>query len=639
MAEDRNTVNNVGEVFNNLVAHTYIYSHTSHFEADLNNRIAFGRVNKVNRVFTLDKLISIRDSLVRNIKAITTKSNDFYSDMGISSRDEIIFSDNGIDVRLNGAREFERKYLMGGQSDSKSIKDRAGEINDIMVSVSYQEEVFARLKAMTENSGVANKTRDIAVTFFQGVANRGLNSAAVRALGDSIQKNTFNAIEAVDILFSTKANRKAGEATLTQIQQNLLQEFLQTLNKEDAGNIFNKVRNNKEELKKLRNSIKREIGGNVFKLNDVAEVMYSVLIEHLGERGIQLTNPQKKAIKEVFLIQLKPALSSVLKHGNDMNLIDFQVRDARLNGLILEQSVALSINVDELFNMKKINFSNIGKGIAKVTGQERNEQGQQIKADLRVTGKSGRIYDIQAKNSFSDKDYDAIHIQSDIKVQTFADQIFTSDWEKQLFEFFILNRAFLSRAGLENSEGTKRGVMQAPLGTKDNESLILMIQFFLNQAIFHLIGSEVQKLIKTDADLQKVKGSNLSLGNLFFVFRKNYFMPVSVFLFGAVNCLNQLIAKESKQNNPNFLNTIGRLTYSRELQGFSENYTYTYNIGFRQKKIEAIENYPTSEPNAYRYPENLVAVGAEVGKQMLKDATFKGVNFSLSIQKLDELLK
>lgn len=638
MADENNTFSNVGEVFNNLVAHTYIYSHTSHFEADLNNRIAFGRVNKVNRVFTLDKLISIRDALKRNIIAITEKSNLFYEDMEIKGRDSVNFGDNGIDVHLDGAREFERRYLMGGASDSKSIKDRAGEINDIMVSISYQEEVFSRLKAMTENNGIANKTRDIATTFFQGVANRGLDGAAVKALGNSIQNNAFNAIEAVDILFATKTNRKAGEATLTQIQQGLLQEFLQTLDK-DTNNIFKKVQNNKEELKKLRNSIKREISGNVFKLNDVAEVMYSVLIEHLAERGVQLGDKQKKAIKEAFLAQLKPALSSILKHGDDTNLIDFQVRDARLNGLILEQSAVLSINVDNLFNKRNIDFAKLGKSVAKVTGQERNDKGQQIKADLRVTGKSGNIYDIQAKNSFSNKDYDAIHIQSDIKVQTFADEIFTSEWEKQLFEFFILNRAFLSRAGLENATDTKSGVRSSVLGTKDNETLILMIQFFLNQSIFHLVGSEVQRLIKTDADLQKVKSNNLSFGNLFFIFRKNYFMPVSVFLFGAVNCLNQLIAKESKQNSPDFLNTIGRLTYSRELQGFSENYTYTYNMNFRRKKLEAIENYPTSLPNAYRYPENLVAVGAEVGEKMLKDATFKGVNFSLSIKKLDELLK
>ena len=54
-------------------------------------------------------------------------------------------------------------------------------------------------------------------------------------------------------------------------------------------------------------------------------------------------------------------------------------------------------------------------------------------------------------------------------------------------------------------------------------------------------------------------------------------------------------------------------------------------MNFRRKKLEAIENYPASLPNAYRYPENLVAVGAEGGEKMLKDATFKGVNFSLSI--------
>lgn len=47
-----------GEVFNNLVAHTYIYSHTSHFEYDLNNRIAFGRKHGGDRIFTTKKLNS-----------------------------------------------------------------------------------------------------------------------------------------------------------------------------------------------------------------------------------------------------------------------------------------------------------------------------------------------------------------------------------------------------------------------------------------------------------------------------------------------------------------------------------------------------------------------------------------------------
>jgi len=58
--------------------------------------------------------------------------------MGIQGRDSVTFSPNGIDVQLNGAREFERKYLMGGTSDSKNLGDRVGEINDIMVSIGYQ---------------------------------------------------------------------------------------------------------------------------------------------------------------------------------------------------------------------------------------------------------------------------------------------------------------------------------------------------------------------------------------------------------------------------------------------------------------------------------------------------------------------
>lgn len=624
-----------GEVFNNLVAHTYIYSHTSHFEYDLNNRIAFGRRHGGDRIFTAKKLIPIRDSLIKSIKIITEKCNAFYEDMGIQGRDSVTFSSKGIDVQLSGAREFERKYLMGGTSNSKNLGDRVGEINDIMVSVGYQQEVLSRLRASSEN-GTQNSIKEKAINFFQETASQNLEGVAVQKLTESIQNNTFDAISAVDILFATKTNRKAGTDTLTQVQQKLLQDFLQTMNKPEG--VFKRVQHNKEELKKFRNSIKREIANTVFSVDKVAQVMYEVLIEKLAERGIHMDAKQKAAIKEVLSTQLKPALLSVLRHEDSNNMVDFEVMDARLNGLILEQSVALSINMDNLFTGKRINYKKISQSIAQVTGQERNEKGQQIKADLRVTGKSGTVYDIQAKNSFSTKDYDAIHIQSNIKVDTFANEVFADEWEKKVFEFFILNRAFLSRAGLENSPSSKSGWQAATLGTKDNATLILMIQFFLNQSIFHLIGSRVQELIRGDADLQKVKDGNVSLGNLFFIFRKNYFMPVSVFLFSAVNCLNQLIERSTRDSSPDFLNSIGKLTYSRELQGFSTSYNYTFNKGLIAKKMSALSENDL-QSGVTRYPDNLVEIGSAVGQDMLKEAEFKGVNFSLSIQKLDELLK
>lgn len=624
-----------GEVFNNLVAHTYIYSHTSHFEYDLNNRIAFGRKHGGDRIFTAKKLVPIRDSLIKSIKIITEKCNVFYEDMGIQGRDSVTFSSKGIDVQLSGAREFERKYLMGGTSNSKNLGDRVGEINDIMVSVGYQQEVLSRLRASSEN-GAQNSIKEKAINFFQETASQNLEGVAVQKLTESIQNNTFDAISAVDILFATKTNRKAGTDTLTQVQQKLLQDFLQTMNKPEG--VFKRVQHNKEELKKLRNSIKREIANTVFSVDKVAQVMYEVLIEKLTERGIHMDAKQKAVIKEVLGTQLKPALLSVLRHEDSNDMVDFEVMDARLNGLILEQSVALSINMDNLFTGKRINYKKISQSIAQVTGQERNEKGQQIKADLRVTGKSGTVYDIQAKNSFSTKDYDAIHIQSNIKVDTFANEVFADEWEKKVFEFFILNRAFLSRAGLENSSSSKSGWQAATLGTKDNATLILMIQFFLNQSIFHLIGSRVQELMREDADLQKVKDGNVSLGNLFFVFRKNYFMPVSVFLFSAVNCLNQLIERSTRDSSPDFLNSIGKLTYSRELQGFSTSYNYTFNKGLIAKKMSALSENDL-QSGVTRYPDNLVEIGSAVGRDMLKEAEFKGVNFSLSIQKLDELLK
>jgi len=45
-------------------------------------------------------------------------------------------------------------------------------------------------------------------------------------------------------------------------------------------------------------------------------------------------------------------------------MVDFEVMDARLNGLILEQSVALSINMDNLFTEKRIDYKKISQSIA-----------------------------------------------------------------------------------------------------------------------------------------------------------------------------------------------------------------------------------------------------------------------------------
>lgn len=634
-------MSNSAEVFKNLVENTYIYSHTSHFEEDLRNRIIYGRQhNKINRVFTLKKLNDNRNGLLKSINIITEKCNEFYRDMGIFSQDSVAITDNSIEVHFDGAREFERKYLMGNQSTDSNIKNRAGDINDIMVSIDYQQKVYEKL---TSNLPKENTMMEKTLKFFDDEIHRSSNaeSAAVKQLAILLVQETGAALKGIDVLFAVKSNRKAGEATLTGKQEQILKRFLKTtLGKDNPDDIFQKVKNNKAELKKLRNSIKREIAGTVFKRDDVAEAMYQVLIEELIKRGVKLNENEKKAIKQIFLEQLKPALSFVLHHNNDEELISFEVGEARLNGLILEQSTTLSINVNELFNMEKIDFSNISKSIAQVTGQQTNKLGQQIKTDVTVTGKSGQIYHIQAKNSFSTKDYDQIHIQSNIKVQTFANEIFEDDWEKRIFEFFILNRAFLTRAGLENNpKGKKNRYVSTPLKTKNNTDLILMIQFFLNQAIFHMIGSEVQQLIGNDPELQRAKEQKVSYGNLFFVFRKNYLIPVSVFLFDAVNLLNQLIVKaETSQTKPDFLNSIGRLTYSSELQGFSTKYDFKFNVGFIEDKKAKIRDTGLKSGED-KYPTNLVEVGSQLGKEMLREAAFKGVNFSLSIQKLDSLLK
>lgn len=214
--------------------------------------------------------------------------------MGIQGRDSVTFSPNGIDVQLNGAREFERKYLMGGISDSKNLGDRVGEINDIMVSIGYQQEVLSRLRASSESSA-QNSIKEKAINFFQEAASRGLEGAAVQKLTESIQNNTFDAISAIDILFATKTNRKAGTDTLTQIQQKLLQDFLQTMNKPQG--IFKKVQHNKEELKKFRNSIKREIANTVFEVDKVVQVMYEVLIERLADRGVRMSEKTESSSK------------------------------------------------------------------------------------------------------------------------------------------------------------------------------------------------------------------------------------------------------------------------------------------------------------------------------------------------------
>lgn len=614
------------------------------------------------RFYEGDMLKSVQDELNRaerilrsQIDKITQLSNEFYAALRLNAQDSyLIASDGVLEFNLAGAKEFEKKYLMNKDQPTNSVTQR---LLNVMNTKKYQQACVrvAQLKlkdpkwqlsaekAKEFKDLIALISKDLSVNFLKKVVpdlTEVLASHVTQALAglmESKEKRTASGTTK-GLYFKPKVEKRIKE----NLDSNEIMKQIFT----DEGSSLN-LSTNKSHAETAKENFEKyflEIG-----LDSTVQIMWDILISF--DPGIK-TQIKEDHFKHFFYTELK-------NYGKT----NFNIESPAFTGMQLEQPFIFGINIDlEAFfknSLNKIKARGIGQQLETKTYADNSEGTYMSGTDFYFdvydsNGKVTNSYRIQAKNSFVENNYLSIRLQDKIKLQTYADRIFEKDSieKKNLFEYLLLNRAFLTQYGLMPGSWKKYGE-QIELINNANEYKYMQslhkelegyIQFFLNETIAYLIGGKVYEAAK--------ENWNVKTQNLFFIYKGKYLIPVSLFLYSAYRLIAFL--KEDMKIPANLNNgihidgTIGELTYSAKLEGVNVGMAFArqlrsdkyYYLNHRTDVISQEDSgMGVIFDSGYRYPENLVAIGHEAGEKLLKTASFPQINFRTHLKEIDSLLK
>ena len=456
--------------------------------------------------------------------------------------------------------------------------------------------------------------------------------------------------EVVDILFQKTS--KSENRVFTLNSQKFLEKFFE--NKKDLSKLLGFKKNiftSNSEMKKFKKHLIKYYDNKVFNIDAVIDVMWEVLIEKAEKIGTKkivnsLKETGKNNMRDNFKDSVRKSFGELLKIDEDRTVISIEEGDIKLNGANFEQSINLAFQ----FAIKFYGLKNISNNISvKVIGQEKNNDGQQIGSDL-VVEANGKEYLIQAKNSFSQKDWGSIHLQSTILVDTFARNVFGDNATDKLktFEYVFFNRAYLEKCGMTYlwDENGKGEIVPSHLDSSNDEEFMRIVNYFLNQAMLYLISGKV--LSMGDNDQINYAKDNINKGNLFFIYRQRYLIPISIFLFSSYVFITKIIlAAESKDPNAIEAFHVGKLTYQKNLLTTGVRFGDAWAKGKYEEKIEAGNNYYAKyKQQGYRdndyvnnYPPPVMEIGQGIFEMYQKYAKFPRLNFNnLSMKKLNQYL-
>lgn len=606
---------------------------------------------------TIRELKNFQNQIKNIIIKTTNKCNQFYSAFNISQRDMVSFAENGdINAMFEGAKEFERIFLLGGKSLNKSgQRDTVGLVNEIMATQHYQDMVRDRLRIESEaisfeNSGIYEELismEEKSVSKRSKNVQDAWNKAMKKASEEEIIETLF---------FIDEQHQKKGK-TLALDTQKFLKNFFGK--REDLSKLLgydDSIFTNKKKLNKVKNSLISYYKGTVFKKEKVIDIMWKVLLEEVRKKGTDiLANflEQSKELEFIFKDSVNTSFSSLFQVGEREDIITFKENDIKLNGAIFEQSINFSIQFGIKFYQKDLNIKS-----SEVVGQQLREdekKGKQTGSDLIVIDNNNNKYLIQAKNSFSENKWGSIHLQSEISVDTFAKDVFGDGSRMfELFEYVLFNRAFLEKYGMSYGfhEGTAGpSFKNANWNSSDDPDFLKIINYFINQTMLYLISGKVLSM-EDNGQIEEAE-SMFNKGNLFFIYRQRYLIPISILLFSSYIIITKILTA-IRGNSPNSIRdyNIGELSYAKgliikniEIDGEKFNKAKAKEI--YEEKINAgraadgkTRTFLNDENIVgWNYPDTVVEIGNKVFTEYQQKAKLKGINFNrLNIEKLNKYL-
>lgn len=594
----------------NLINATYIHSNTDNF-MDINlKHFQLKRTKETQR-----QLEDARNMLYNQIEKITELCNSFYELLSIPRRDN--FNKRTGQVSYAGANYFSTHYLSKNNMSSVQASDNVmTKVISVMNTPSFEAEFYRNYnKAITVDSARFIKDwNDLA-------EKKGEDQQKIKTISENIKDITVNQLEEyLSLLFQRKQVRK--NAWGTRVVADSVKKGTIKNGKETSGlfgtsaiqNLVQDALKNTPGAEALKKALIKKYTINQLETENIVDILW---------KSLNACAPQeiKNSINEnEFKTYFYNAVSRNI-NKNATTFDDFY----KFRGFLLEETFSFGFDQHFLKGILKdasieVNGQNLEqKTLSNSMGGNKIINGQ---SGTDITIKIGnKVYRIQAKNSFSESMWLPIRLQGKIKVQTYAETVLSKEDAAEL-EYLIFNKAYLSQQGVDK-QGNKH--VYEKQDTMNN-----YINFFLYETLAYLVAGKIKQNSVDDYN-----------GNLFFIFKGKYLMPVSVFLLSAYNLILQLLNSNTDINS---LKSFGSLIYSQKLTGFKP--TRKEATAFRDKKLDTLKNYWDIRYQADRYinatrkyPDSLINVGSEMGYKYKQQASFERLSFKVAIEEIDKILR
>lgn len=278
--------------------------------------------------------------------------------------------------------------------------------------------------------------------------------------------------------------------------------------------------------------------------------------------------------------------------------------------------------INENLNKKgRANLSLVYTGTKKTFRDSGESSGKSSPIDFFI-GK----YGIQSKNTsnLSNEGFNDIHVMSSLKLNTFVNRLAASIGSAQAnqYQYLVQNVMWLKN----NAVGVK-GENDLKIG--DIPEIMSFITDILS------LGAE-QLLVHENIDIEDINTNHY--GNVFFFYRTEFLVPVSLMMDGIIKAVDKTLKDEATNTGIGYFSSGG---ISAELEkGKQINLIGGVPLNknnFLKQKLEALQkdlnDIGTEEEKVYRYPENLVSVGA-YGGQSYRNAMSVSLKYKFNLRNL-----
>lgn len=496
------------------------------------------------------------------------------------------------DLKVTGPKDFVNKYL-NSNNTSGSIEDQ---LNRKIISVINSQEFVDLLDGLIDYGKVFLSLKRLFHFNLKGVQSNQIKTKA--QLGEKLV-DSFKQTAANELKRAFNESRGMNPDTKIQIKRGTNRDIVRFINMQ-VSNIG--------QLLSEEETSKQKVG--IFKNNAESKVNDFILKKMLGnDYANKEETPEYIYVTKTLLPRLWNELANAAAAGR---LVD----GSSIIGIVLEMALPVAYK----------DWENIGS-------KEKNEKGQQSKSDLAIHV-NGKTYKIQLKNSFKDNAMN-VKIREGISYQQFIQEVrdlsglSSVDEVLDELEYLIVNTIYLQHYGIETSGGTHLAGMEK--GARDN--IFAYTKLLLNAIVYTFLGQDYQEAMK-----ENVNASNL--GNLFYIYKGKYLIPISAYIDNAIKIL-----KDGFVNPTDTLTGIQPIT----LDNFGkEGLSFDPIKNMWAAKRQALEKAANDTKDrrkrgesvkTIQYPDELVDVGHNYFQQVASTMRVRNIYAYSNLQNLQKIIE